>query len=243
MFAKVFSQIFESSIAEKPELRFTFMDMLVLADVNGVVNKTHEAIARITNRPLTVIKETIAELEGPDPRSQSPDYKGARIKRLDDHRDWGWFIVNYKHYRQIASEEQRREKTLARVKRHRDKAKEEGEADAEGKTLTSVTGALHDDFFPSNNLPKPLNTREMGDAWDNWQMHKKQRGETMGPLAVTKCLNKLKAMGPERAVAAIEHSIASNYAGVYEPREQQRNQQVAKKNKIDWSKVTEENAI
>jgi hypothetical protein len=183
---------------------------------------------------------------------------------LDDHRDWGWFIVNYKHYRQIASEEQRREKTLARVKRHRDKAKEEAEADAEadaeGKALQQRFSTENDDserfarvsskvsrtnllpFFPSDNLPPPLNTREMQDAWDNWQMHKKQRGETMGQLALTKCLNKLKAMGPERAVAAIEHSIASNYAGVYEPRAEQRNQ-VVKKNKIDWSKVTDENAI
>src|SRR6266705_1985988 len=103
MFAKVFSQIFDSSIAEKPEVRFTFIDFLVLADCNGVVDMTHEAIARRSNRPIGLIRETISELEGPDPHSRSPDFNGARIHRLDDHRDWGWFIINYDRFRKIAS--------------------------------------------------------------------------------------------------------------------------------------------
>lgn len=119
MFAKVFTQIFDSSIVERPEVRFTFTDLLTLCDCDGVVDMTHEAIARRTNRPIEVIRETIAELEGPDPRSRTKDFDGARIKRLDDHRDWGWLIINYSKFRQIASEQQRREKTLARVHKHR----------------------------------------------------------------------------------------------------------------------------
>ncbi len=97
------------------------MDLLVLADRNGVVDMTHEAIARRTNRPIELIRKTIAELEEVDPRSRSPEFKGARIKRLDNHRDWGWMIVNYSRFRQIANEEQRREKTKARVEKFRNK--------------------------------------------------------------------------------------------------------------------------
>lgn len=124
MFAKIFRQIFESSIAEHPSVRFTFMDLLVLADPNGVVDMTHESIARITNRPLDEIRATIAALEGPDPRSRTPDEDGARLRRLDDHRDWGWIIVNYDRFREIASEEQRRERTRDRVNRLRARRKE-----------------------------------------------------------------------------------------------------------------------
>jgi len=119
MYAKVFQQILDSSIATNPELRFTFMDMLILADQDGVVDMTHEAIARRTNRPIEVIRATIKELEQPDPLSRTPTCNGARIKRLDDHRDWGWLIVNYEYFRKIASEEQRREKTRLRVQRFR----------------------------------------------------------------------------------------------------------------------------
>lgn len=142
MFAKVFQQIFDSSIVENAELRFTFMDMLVLADRNGVVDMTHEAIARRTNRPIEVIRQTIHDLESPDLRSRTPDYEGARIKRLDDHREWGWMILNYDHFRRIASEEQRREKTLARVQKFRTKLEGNGDREREGESLTSVTKAL-----------------------------------------------------------------------------------------------------
>lgn len=50
-FAKIFPQIFDSSIARDLDVRTTFMDMLILADYNGVVDMTHDAIARRTNRP------------------------------------------------------------------------------------------------------------------------------------------------------------------------------------------------
>jgi hypothetical protein len=123
MYAKLFAQIFDSSIAEDYQVRHVFEDLLKLCDQNGVVDMTHEAIARRTNVPLEIIKRGIAELEKPDARSRNPDHNGSRLVRVDPHRDWGWFIVNYEHYRAIASEEQRREKTLARVKRHREKNK------------------------------------------------------------------------------------------------------------------------
>ncbi len=99
------------------------MDMLVLSDANGIVDMTHEAIARRTNRPLELIRRTILELESPDLRSRTPDADGRRLKRLDEHRDWGWVIVNYDTFRKIASEEQRREKTAARVSKYRDKVR------------------------------------------------------------------------------------------------------------------------
>lgn len=120
MYGKLFVQMYDSSIVEDPEARYTLMDMVVLADQNGVVDMTHEAIARRTNRPVQVIRETISRLESPDHRSRNPVEKGARLKRLDDHRDWGWMIVNHEHFRRLVSSEQKREKTAARVRRFRE---------------------------------------------------------------------------------------------------------------------------
>ena len=109
MFAKVFHQIFDSSIAEHPQTRFTFTDLLILADGRGRVDMTHDAIARRTNRPIEIIRETIANLEGPDPNSRDPKENGARIKRLDPHRDWGWQIVNFWKYRALGSADDRKD--------------------------------------------------------------------------------------------------------------------------------------
>ena len=121
MFAKIFSQIFDSSIASNLELRHFFMDMLLLADINGVVNMTPDSIAARTRMPLEMVKRLLAELEMPDPESATPDHEGRRIVRIDSHRSWGWEIVNYTKYRQYASDEQRREKTRLRLLKFRSK--------------------------------------------------------------------------------------------------------------------------
>ena len=108
MFAKVFEQIFESSIAEDYHTRHVFMDLLVLADEEGVVDKTPGAISRITNVPVKLVTKALEQLAAPDPLSRTPVEQGRRIVLIDEHRDWGWRIVNYLKYRQIRDEEARR---------------------------------------------------------------------------------------------------------------------------------------
>lgn len=123
MYAKIFRQIFESSIAENYELRHIFMDLLVLADRDGIIDQTPESISRATNIPLDKIHWAIGELSKPDPRSRNPDAHGARLKKLDDHRDWGWLIINFDIYHKLASDEQRRERTKERVRAYRMKTR------------------------------------------------------------------------------------------------------------------------
>ena len=136
MFAKIFHQIFESSIAEDHVVRHIFMDFLVMADLEGTVDKTHESIARITNVPIEDVRRAISELEAPDPKSRSNHEDGRRIKRLDDHRDWGWEIVNYEAYRNIRDEEARR--AYFREKKREYRAKEKGLSKKEGQLSNDV---------------------------------------------------------------------------------------------------------
>ena len=121
MYAKVFAQIFDSSIADNYALRHFFMDMLVLADPNGVVDMTPTAIAARTRIPLKEVKKHLEELESSDRESRTPDHDGRRIAKIDEHRSWGWCILNYDRFRKIATELQRREKTAARTRKWREK--------------------------------------------------------------------------------------------------------------------------
>ena len=105
MFAKVFAQILDSSLAENYQVRLVFEDLLKLADEDGVVDITRESIARRTNVPLQIVAHGISELEKPDSTSRSPNNEGRRIVRLDEHRDWGWRIVNFLKYRESATKE------------------------------------------------------------------------------------------------------------------------------------------
>jgi hypothetical protein len=119
MFAKIFGQIFDSSIAEDYNCRRMFMDLLVLADQDGVVDMTHEAISRRTNVPIEEVKRYIVELQQPDTSSRSKMEEGRRLVPIDSHRDWGWKVVNYHHYRKIRDDEIRRTYFRDKMRKYR----------------------------------------------------------------------------------------------------------------------------
>src|ERR1700679_63159 len=104
VFAKIFSQIFDSSISTDYVVRHVFMDLLVLADREGVVDMTLDAISRRTNVPEKIVKHCITELLKSDPKSRSHEEEGRRIVPLDSHRDWGWQMVNYDNSPRIREE-------------------------------------------------------------------------------------------------------------------------------------------
>jgi len=82
--------------------------LLAAATKSGEVDETHQALARKFNLPLPEIVTAIEALEAPDPISRSTAEDGRRIVRLEEHRSWGWRIVNYGTYRNTRSPEERR---------------------------------------------------------------------------------------------------------------------------------------
>lgn len=128
MFAKIFGQIFDSSIACSPALRHFFMDLIVLADADGDVDMTPESIAARTRIPLAEVNEHLACLCSPDKRSRTPDKEGRRLELIDSHRDWGWHIINYHKFRAIATNEQRKASQRERFSRWKSKVKESANA-------------------------------------------------------------------------------------------------------------------
>lgn len=109
MFGKIFEEIYDGSLHGHWEAIVTFEQLIVLADVDGVVDKTPQALAARTSIPLHIFHKGLELLEAPDPFSRSPDEDGRRIVRLDVNRLWGWRIVNYAKYRAIRSSEDRRD--------------------------------------------------------------------------------------------------------------------------------------
>lgn len=111
MYAKVFTQIYDGTLCTKGpwEALVTFQQLLVLADLEGNVDMTAQAISRRTTIPLNIITKGISALLQPDPESRTPEEEGRRILPLSDQRNWGWRVVNYKHYKSLRKEEDRRE--------------------------------------------------------------------------------------------------------------------------------------
>lgn len=110
MFGKVFASELDGSIVEEaPHVRLLWHYLIILSDQDGNVDMTHEALARRVNLPLEQVRHAIERLSLPDLKSRTPDEEGRRIIPLDDHRDWGWRLVNYPKYRRLRDASERRE--------------------------------------------------------------------------------------------------------------------------------------
>jgi hypothetical protein len=176
MFVKIFSQIFDSSIAEDYLVRFVFGDFLILADKDGHVDMTPGAISRRTNVPLEIVNRAIEKLSAPDRDSRSPDEEGRRIVLIDPHRAWGWRIVNYEHYRGIRDDEARKEYFREQKREQRAKSKNvqdsqglstivtQAEAEAEATTPTPSQGSLTID--PPEVPRRNVKAETVNRAWD-----------------------------------------------------------------------------
>ena len=67
-------------------------------------------------------------------------------------------------------------------------------------------------------VPAGLDTAEFRAAWADWGRHRAEKRAKLTPTATRQQLAKLAAMGVDRAVAALRHSIAQGYTGVFEDR-------------------------
>lgn len=125
MYGKLFTSMYDGTLAATGpwQALVTFQQMIALADKDGVVDMTAAAISRRTSIPLEIIELGITELMKPDPQSRTPTEEGRRIILLEEHRTWGWRLVNYKHYAALRSAEERREYLRVAQERHRAKKK------------------------------------------------------------------------------------------------------------------------
>jgi len=115
MYAKVFASLWDGSLRGQTDAQIVFIYMLTHADADGNVEIIRDKIASDTGLDEDFegqlpgrIDDAINILESPDNGSRSAVQDGRRIIRLDEHRNWGWHIVNYQHYRDIRDEESRR---------------------------------------------------------------------------------------------------------------------------------------
>jgi hypothetical protein len=68
-------------------------------------------------------------------------------------------------------------------------------------------------------IPAPLQGESFAAAWGEFIKHRSEIKKPLTPLAIRKQLKALEKIGPARAVAAIDHSIANGWTGIYEPKD------------------------
>src|SRR3990167_747408 len=143
MYVKLFSSLYQGTLRGKSDEILVFTNLLAHADQHGVVDKHWKAISDETGLPREKVEAAIKNLESPDPESRSPEMDGCRIVLMDEHRLWGWKIVNYGKYRAIRNEEDRREQNRLAQERWRNKQNKQNkppssQAEAEAYTKTKL---------------------------------------------------------------------------------------------------------
>ena len=124
MYAKLFTSIYQGTLRGNSHGLLVFTNLLAHADKTGFVDVHPRAIADEVGLDIAQVRSALIHLESPDDESRSPEREGRRIIRTDEHRDWGWQIVNYLKYRAIRNEEDRREQNRLAQETWRNKNKQ-----------------------------------------------------------------------------------------------------------------------
>ena len=169
MYTKVFRSIYDGTLADNWQAMVTFQQMLILADSQGVVDMTPSAMARITGIPLEILAAGIAVLEAPDAGSRTPEMEGRRIARLDAHRDWGWFLVNFAKYRAMQTREEKNEADRERMRSKRAAERSNVSQGVAGcsnvsPTVESVADVAHTDLDTDLKSKSVVADATVGDA-------------------------------------------------------------------------------
>ena len=115
MYGKIFDSMYEGTLYGHWEAIVTLQQMLVLCNSEGVIDMTPQAIAARTSIPLEIITKGIAILSERDPYTRTPGEDGKRIILVDEHRPWGWFIVNHAKYQKMKNHHEKLEADRLRV--------------------------------------------------------------------------------------------------------------------------------
>lgn len=87
--------------------------------------------------------------------------------------------------------------------------------EGEGKGMDIREGEK--DASGARQIVLPFPSPEFAAAWANWGKHRTEIRKPLKPTATKAQLAKLAAMGEPRAIAAINHSLANQWTGIFEP--------------------------
>lgn len=121
MYGKLFETMYTGTLYGHWQAIVTFQQMIVLADADGIVDMTPQAICAHTSIPLEIIEAGLKKLAESDQFSRTPGEEGRRIVCIDEHRPWGWQIVNYLKYKNLKDSDEVRAQNRIRAQRFRDK--------------------------------------------------------------------------------------------------------------------------
>lgn len=104
-YTPVFSSVFDGTLHGKWPQTGVWLALLAMADRNGWIDRTPQAIASDIGIQVGELIVCIDEFMQPDPMSRTQECDGRRLVLIDEARPWGWRLVNHGKYREKARKE------------------------------------------------------------------------------------------------------------------------------------------
>lgn len=237
-YTKLFQSILDSTIwQESNETRLLWITMLAMSDKNGEVQAAIPGLAKRAGITIQECEDGLATLLSPDPYSRTPDHDGRRIEVIDG----GWALLNHLKYRELMSYEERKEYNRRKQAEFRAKKANEASKDVNDTSIT-VNYCQSQSAMSAHNKSKkqkakdkrqenPLTPKggiefppDFSDkrraAFATWAQYKREKGQAYKATGWQTLLGKFAHLSDDQIQSAIQSSMASNYAGIYESRGQ-----------------------
>jgi hypothetical protein len=187
-----------------------------------VLDISMQAISGMTGWPIDLLEQGIAQLMEPDAKSRTPDHDGRRLVLLEAGRPWGWRAVNHSKYREKARKQNYDEKRTDSGQDAERKRKERESRDVPTRpdASRSHTQTQEEDARAREPVPEGLDI----ESWNRWEIYRRKSRKPIKPESVLAAQRKLAGFGSEQA-AAVEHSIANGYTGIWAPKDRPKQDQ------------------
>lgn len=176
MYGKLFASMYEGTLYGQWQAIVTLQQMVIVADEDGTVDMTPPHLAAKTSIPLEIIEKGLEYLSQPDKYSRSEAEEGRRIVLIDESRPWGWRIVNYLHYRNVASREDKKRKDRERIAEKRSKNNDVATCRNESQQVADVAHTDTDTYTDTKTSKNPCALSRTTERFDEfWQVYPVKR--------------------------------------------------------------------
>ena len=212
-------------------------DHLVEASVPGLADLARVSVAKC--------REALLTLAAPDEDSRTKDYDGRRIEALEDGS--GWRVLNGEKYRKKMNADERREylRLKKQESRNRGKTKNLRQQSVNKRQQLSTVSTHTDtdteadtDTEKDNKTPLPpfaefipesIDCAGLREAWTDYVQERGSGKKKVSECAAKIIMRKLERWGKQKAIVALENSIAGGWQGVFEPKEQSNGKSATRK--------------
>lgn len=232
---------------ESVETKVVWVTMLALSNKHGIVEASIPGLAAMSGVSIEACESALAVLESPDRYSRTPDNQGRRVEAIPggwellNHKLYRERLSDdeRREYERLRKQRQRaREKgnvpncpgqvpdpsrnvgDPSQMSRKAEEEEEDPEAGTKNPPTPPAGGSAGKPRrvgFSIDRRLLPFQSPPFLEAWDRWERNRRETGKPIREQAFRQQCAKMREWGEATAIAALLHSTAGSYQGLYAP--------------------------